>query len=58
MEGFYSVSDVCRLLRVSRETIRRWEKQGEFPRRVCFTRNPRGRVGFRIEDVNDWSSSR
>jgi hypothetical protein len=25
MEGFYSVKEVCRLLHVARETIRRWE---------------------------------
>ena len=58
MDGFLSVSEVCRLYRISRETLRRWEKSGEFPRRVRFTRHPRGRVGFSIEEVNAWTECR
>ena len=58
MEGFYMVKDVCRLLHISRETLRRWEKQGWFPRRVRFPRQERGRVGYLIRDVNNWVEAR
>ena len=58
MEGFYTVKEVCRLLHVSRETLRRWEKDGAFPRRVCFTRHVRGRVGFHTPDVRRWIETR
>jgi excisionase family DNA binding protein len=58
MEGFYTVKEVCRLLHVSRETLRRWERQGWFPLRVRFTRHERGRVGYLIRDVNNWVEAR
>jgi predicted DNA-binding transcriptional regulator AlpA len=58
MDGCYRVKDVCRLLLVSRETLRRWEKKGWFPKRVRFTRHERGRVGFLIADVNNWIEAR
>ena len=31
MEGFYTVKEVCRLLHISRETLRRWERDHWFP---------------------------
>src|ERR1051325_11968858 len=43
MEGFYTVKEVCKLLRVARETLRRWELEGGFPRRGCLFWHPPGR---------------
>jgi predicted DNA-binding transcriptional regulator AlpA len=37
MDGIYMVKEVCWLLHVSRETIRRWECKGWFPKRIRFT---------------------
>lgn len=58
MEGFYSVKEVCRLLHVARETIRRWEKDGMFPKRVRFSRHARGKVGFSKSDIHGWIEAR
>jgi predicted site-specific integrase-resolvase len=58
MEGFYTVKIVCKLLRVARETLRRWECEGGFSRRVRFSRHPRGRVAFRKSEVNGWIAAR
>jgi predicted DNA-binding transcriptional regulator AlpA len=52
MDGIYMVKEVCWLLHVSRETIRRWECKGWFPKRIRFTRHARGRVGFLMLDVH------
>ena len=41
MEGFYTIKDVCKLLHVARETLRRWERDGWFPKRVRFSRHAR-----------------
>ena len=58
MEGFYSVKEVCRLLHVARETIRRWEKDDMFPKRVRFSRYARGKVGFLKADIHGWIEAR
>ena len=58
MDGFYTVKEVCRLLHVSRETLRRWEKDGWFPKRVRFSRYARGRVGFLRSDIERWIEAR
>lgn len=58
MDGFLTVKEVCRLLHISRETLRRWEKDGMFPRRVSFTQHARGRVGFYKPDVQGWIDAR
>ena len=38
MDGFYTVNEVCRLLHVARETLRRWERDAL----VVFRPNPVG----------------
>ena len=58
MDGFYTVKEVCKLLRVARETLRRWELEGGFPRRVRFSRHPRGRVAFLKAEVHGWIAAR
>lgn len=58
MDEFYCVKDVCRKLHVARETIRRWEKAGMFPKRVRFSRHARGKVGFSKADVQAWIEAR
>jgi excisionase family DNA binding protein len=58
MEGFYTVNEVCKLLRVARETLRRWEHEGGFPKRVRFSRHPRGRVAFLKSEVSGWIAAR
>jgi DNA-binding transcriptional MerR regulator len=55
MKGFYTVRQVCDLLKVARETLRRWEKAGIFPKRVALSGHARGRKGYRIEDIETWS---
>ena len=58
MDGFYTVKEVCRRLHIARETLRRWERDGWFPRRVRFSRHARGRVGFSILQVDAWVEAR
>ena len=58
MDGYYTVADVCRKFNVSRETIRRWEEQHWFPKRVHFTCHARGRCGFPIAEVDAWDLAR
>ena len=58
MEEFYCVKIVCKMLHVSRETIRRWEKAGMFPKRVRFSEHRRGKVGFAKSDVQAWIEAR
>jgi excisionase family DNA binding protein len=58
MDGFYTVKEVCRLLHISRETVRRWERDGWFPKRIRFSRSARGRVGFSKSDVERWIEAR
>lgn len=42
-DGFYTVKEVCNLLHVARETLRRWERDRWFPLRYRFSRAKRGR---------------
>ena len=58
MDGYYSVKEVCRKFNVSRETIRRWEEQFWFPKRVHFTCAARGRCGFPTAEVDAWDLAR
>lgn len=58
MDGFLSVAEVCRLFNVSRETIRRWERDQGFPVRVRFSRHDRGRCGFHRTEVQAWIAVR
>ena len=58
MDGFYTVKEVCKKLHVSRETLRRWENDGWFPKRVRFSRYARGRVGFLKSEVASWIEAR
>ena len=58
MEGFYTVKEVCRLLHISRETLRRWERDKWFPKRVSFTQHKRGRVGHPKSSVHGWIEAR
>jgi excisionase family DNA binding protein len=58
MDGFYTVKEVCRKLHVTRETLRRWERDGWFPKRVRFSRHARGRVGFPMSAVDAWIEAR
>jgi len=58
MDEFYTVKEVCRKLKVARETVRRWEGDGWFPKRVRLSPHPRGRVGFRKALVDAWIEAR
>jgi prophage regulatory protein len=48
-------SDVTRLTGLSRTTLWRLERQGQFPQRIRFGRNA---VGWRNEEVERWVESR
>src|SRR5436305_13814255 len=58
MQAFYSIKEVCRLLHVSRETLRRWEQADWFPKRVSFTQHRRGRKGYLASEVHGWIEAR
>ncbi len=58
MDGFYTVAEVCKLLHVSRETLRRWERDDWFPRRVRYTQHARGRCGYLKSAVDGWIAAR
>jgi predicted DNA-binding transcriptional regulator AlpA len=58
MTVFLSIKDVCRQLNVSRETLRRWEKTGWFPKRVSFTQHHRGRKGYLKSEISGWVEER
>lgn len=50
---FVTVRETCRLTSLSRSTITKLEKKGEFPKRVQLTEN---RVGFRKCEVEEWAN--
>ena len=58
MDGFYTVKEVCKRLHISRETLRRWERDNWFPQRIRFSRHARGRVGFLKSEVDSWIEAR
>jgi excisionase family DNA binding protein len=58
MDGFYTVNEVCRKLQVARETLRRWERDEWFPKRIRFSRHARGRVAFLKSEVDGWIAAR
>jgi predicted DNA-binding transcriptional regulator AlpA len=58
MTGYYTVGEVCGKFKVSRETIRRWERKQWFPLRTRLSDHPRGRCGFPISEVEAWDLAR
>ena len=50
-----SFDDLQRIVPLSRTTIWRLERQGEFPRRMRISTN---RVGWLLSDVEEWIASR
>ena len=58
MDGYFTVEDVCKRFNVVRETIRRWEERGWFPKRVRLSQAARGRCGFPMAEVDAWDLSR
>jgi predicted DNA-binding transcriptional regulator AlpA len=58
MDGFYTVNEVCGKLQVARETLRRWERDEWFPKRIRFSRHARGRVAFLKSEVDGWIAAR
>ena len=58
MDGFYTVKEVCHRLHIARETLRRWERDNWFPKRIRFSRHARGRVGFLRSEVDAWIEAR
>jgi len=58
MDGFYSIKEVQGLVGVARETLRRWENAGSFPRRRRLSHHPRGRCGYLKSEIHGWIGSR
>jgi predicted DNA-binding transcriptional regulator AlpA len=58
MDGFYSIKEVCRLIGVVRETLRRWEKRGWFPKRRRLSEHRRRRCGYPKVEIHAWIDSR
>jgi len=54
-ERFYNMKTVCEMTSVSRGTIWRWEKSGDFPKRVQI--GPR-RVAHKASDIEKWFETR
>ncbi len=53
-----SIKEVCRLLKVARETLRRWEITGQFPKRIRLSAYPRGRTAYLKSEIDEWLGSR
>jgi len=58
MTGYYTVADVCGLFNVTRTTIKRWEDEQGFPKRVRLSSHPRGRCGHPRAEVDVWDEKR
>lgn len=54
-DTFLTMTEVCRELRVSESTIRRWQKEGRFPRPVKI--GPRT-VRFSANEIRQWLDDR
>jgi predicted DNA-binding transcriptional regulator AlpA len=52
---FFRIKEVCERTGLSRTTIWRLEKRGEFPRRIQLSK---GRVGFSEADLDRWEAAR
>ena len=48
---FLTLNQTCEVVNLSRSTIYRMEKRGDFPKRVQLSPN---RVGFRTSDLKKW----
>ena len=48
---FLTLKQTCEVVNLSRSTIYRMEKRGDFPKRVQLSPN---RVGFRTSDLKKW----
>jgi len=53
-----TVHEVCHLLKVSRETLRRWEIGDTFPRRRRLSSHPRGKCGWLRSEIEAWLNGR
>jgi predicted DNA-binding transcriptional regulator AlpA len=51
---YLTVEEVCGRFKISRETLRRWEKARWFPQRVRLSQHARGRCGFPKDEVDAW----
>ena len=47
--------DVCRVIGLSRTTLWRWQRAGDFPRPVRLGRNS---IGWRASTVQEWIDAR
>lgn len=50
-----SEKEICGLVGVDRSTIRRWERAGQFPKRMNL--GP-GRIGWAEEEFQEWRDTR
>jgi predicted DNA-binding transcriptional regulator AlpA len=48
-------ADLAHITGLSRTTIWRLERRGQFPQRIRLSRNT---VGWRLEEIRDWIESR
>lgn len=59
MQLFYSVQQVTKMLNVSRETLRRWERDLLFPKRIKLgTGGKSARAAFHRDDIQAWIETR
>jgi predicted DNA-binding transcriptional regulator AlpA len=58
MNGYLTVCEVQKRFKIARETVRRWERDQGFPKRVRLSTHARGRCGFPIDEVDAWDLAR
>jgi predicted DNA-binding transcriptional regulator AlpA len=51
---YLTVKEVQKRFKISRETIRRWEKDRWFPKRVRLGPHPRSRCAFPVDEIDAW----
>lgn len=58
MSQILSQKQVCELTNLSRTTIWKLMRENQFPQKISLTNGPRGRVGWRADEVQAWIDSR
>ena len=54
----FRVDELAQRLGVSTQTIRRWEKAGDFPQAIRLGQSARSSIGWKAQDVAEWIDSR
>ena len=58
MDTYLSSPEVARKLGLQPQTLRKWRLQGLGPQYIRLGSHPRGRVLYRVADVERWTAAR